>query len=97
MASNFNPMKEDYNDKNFNSYVNQGFKVLPSMETHRNQLLSEAQSRTLELHVSRYFIENLSIRSVLLSFSTFYHVNANAHFLNFEKFQRLDGYMLYIS
>lgn len=54
MASNFNPMKEDYKDRNFNSYVNQGFKVLPStMETQRNQIMSEAQSQTLELHVNR--------------------------------------------
>ena len=79
MASNFNPMKEDYKDKNFNSYVNQGFKVLPSMETHRNQLLSEAQTRTLELHVSRYFIKNLSMPSFLLSLLTINYENANAH------------------
>ena len=55
MASNFNPMEEDYKDMNFNSYVNQGFKVHTSTVTRNQQLMSEAQSQTLELHVSRYF------------------------------------------
>merc|ERR1712110_1196893 len=50
-SDEYNPMLDDYNDPEFNSYTSQGFKTTKSSKS--GGLIDRAQNPTYELHISR--------------------------------------------
>ena len=58
-SDEYNPMRDDYNDPEFNSYSSQGFK--PTKSSKSGGLIDRAQNPTFELHVSRIPIGNYYI------------------------------------
>ena len=55
-SDEYNPMLDDYNDPEFNSYTSQGFKTTKSSKS--GGLIDRAQNPTYELHISRIPIGN---------------------------------------
>ena len=49
----WNPMRDDYNNPNFNAYANQGFKGGNLKSSGGDYLINQAQNPTYELHISR--------------------------------------------
>ena len=49
----WNPMRDDYNNPDFNAYANQGFKGGNLKSSGGDHMINQAQKPTWELHVSR--------------------------------------------